>query len=76
MMQFTAETTGFIIIKRKTTPGRGKGGIYSTEMQRIPAGVRQGDFLGEGGKEKKGGNTPLSSWSVTSATVTRLSPIP
>lgn len=51
LMQVTAETTGFIIIKRKTTPGRGKGRIYSTEAQRIPASLRQGDIFFYGGRE-------------------------
>lgn len=72
LMQVTAETTGFIIIKRKTTPGRGKGRIYSTEAQRIPASLRQGDIFlrGTGTRNrgilgrKKRGNAPLSSWSV------------
>lgn len=54
-MRVTAETTGFIIIKRKTTPGKGKGGIYSTETQRVPASLRQGNFFlrGTGGEKRK-----------------------
>lgn len=52
LMQVTAETTGFIIIKRKTTPGKGRNILYRDAT--LPCLSQTGKLFYEGrGAEKR-----------------------